>query len=252
MRNKFLNFTYSLLFLLLSILEGAEAQSNQSKSDTIGAEWIEKYEMLREGSYHTKNGTYLLINPAGKTIISGNYLLGKKTGKWEYYDPENTFLVAEGSFDLDKPTGFWEYYNKEGETWLIYSFDKEQVDIINENGFKNNHLIQITYYCDKKGEVACQPDQKPRWLSPYDPFTYLKLQSLSWNRKPENELWRQLILDISIDAYGSIEKISIDGVSKDWEIIILESMKKYLPNFIPSEIEGALTEIMIRLQIKQE
>jgi hypothetical protein len=252
MRNNIIDFKFLHILLLLFFSTWIVAQSNQTITDTIANGWIEKYSVLREGSNYTKHGKYQLLNPTGQQIISGNYKLGKKTGKWEFYDTKTTVLIAEGSFDLDKPIGFWEYYNSDGETWLIYSFDKEQVDIFQENKVEHsNHLI-IEYFCDKNEYIACQPEQKPQWLSPYDPFTYLQIQSLRWNKQPEENLWQELILDFSIDAYGKLYNITCTGISKEWEIPILESMKNYLPHFIPAEIGGSLDEISIRFQIKKD
>ncbi|WP_156305298.1 toxin-antitoxin system YwqK family antitoxin [Sphingobacterium endophyticum] len=74
-------------------------------------------------------GSFTDFDAAGKPILEGAYLDGKKTGLFKAYHP-NRSIKWEVFFENDKPHGDWKYYYPDGHLMMRVNFGEDYVKII--------------------------------------------------------------------------------------------------------------------------
>ena len=88
-----------LSLLLPAATIAALAQDHQTNKKTLSRHLREVYNVVKT-DWKIKDSTYSVINDAGFVVVKGNYVKGKKSGIWSYYDNNGT-LVQQYDFDND-------------------------------------------------------------------------------------------------------------------------------------------------------
>ncbi len=91
--------------------------------DTTGRFIIGQGEMMGMPFKAKRNGTWKDIDPSGKVIAEGRYMMDKKNGAWVFYYP-NGKIKGRGEYMMNKKNGMWIDYDAGGretkrERWMM-------------------------------------------------------------------------------------------------------------------------------------
>ena len=139
-----------------------EVSYNQGLNDGPALYWYENGNPKMERHYQDTvlQGVFKTWQENGKITVSGNYVDGKKDGKWLYHDILNPeLLIREEFYKNGKPEGKWITRYKYGSVESIKNYKdglknglikymKPDGEVIYEAIFKHDKLVKLKV--DKK------------------------------------------------------------------------------------------------------